>query len=208
MKREHLVRNQEAFGAFRRMLLTLCFFFVCGAVLGFAFCGMAGKENDLLLREYILQYAAACARNEDATASVLSALGAYLRYPLAVFLFGLTAAGALLVPAVLLLQGFGLTFSAACFVSALGRRGLLLALAAFGVRAILVLPVTLLLSMDSFRSSLCMLRGGKKKSEKKPGVHTGRYVRFLVCLILLLLGTAAELLVIPQLLRLALAGLS
>ena len=75
------------------------------------------------------------------------------------------------------------------------------------MRATFVLPVTLLLSMDSFRRSLCMLRGDKKKSEKKSGAITGRCVRLLLCLLLLLLGTAAELLVIPQLLQLALAGL-
>ena len=207
MKRRNLVRNQESFGAFRRMLLTLCFFFVCGAAFGFAFCGIAGENDALLLREYIMQYAAACAQREDVAASVVSVLGVYMRYPAAVFCFGLTTAGVLLVPLAILLQGFGVAFSLACFVMALGRGGLLLALIAFGLRAMLVLPVTLLLSMDSLQSSLRMLQNGKKTSGTKHRPDNRCYVRLLLCLLLLLIGSAAELLILPGLLKLALAGL-
>ena len=117
MKSKHLARDQEAFGAFRRLLLTLCFFFACGAVLGVVACGMTSTQDALLLREYIVQYEAACAEDTDVAASVLSVLSVYLRYPLAAFCFGLVAAGALLLPVMLVLQGFSAAFSVMCFVT-------------------------------------------------------------------------------------------
>ena len=154
-----------------------------------------------------MQYAAACSRREDVAASVFSVLGVYMRYPAAVFCFGLSAAGILLVPLAILLQGFGVAFSLACFVMALGSNGLLLALIAFGLRAMLVLPVTLFLSMDSLRSSLRILQNGKKVSGTKHHLDNGSYARLFLCLLLLLIGSAAELLIIPGLLKLVLARL-
>ena len=208
MKIDHLVRPSKESGAFRTTLLTLCFFFVAGAVLGCVVHGFVGGDDDLMLREYILQYAQVCAAQEDQAASVLSVLGVYFRYPLAVFALGFMAGGIFLIPLVFAAQGFAVSFSVFCFISALGRHGLTLALVSFGLRYLIVLPITLLLAVCSIGAAL-RRRGGKKKvSTKNKGLYgPDHYVRFAVCALVLLIGVVAELVWVPKLFQLALAGI-
>ena len=208
MKRKGLARNQEPFVAFRKLLLTLCFFFLCGAALGYFFYDIAGRENASLLKEYILQYADICATDEDSAASVLSVLAVYLRYPLVILASGASAAGIVVIPLIMVLQGFGLSFSAICFAAALGSKGILVALTAFGFRTLLILPVTLLLSLDALPRAIQLRFGHKGSADKASAKHrSSRYVKLFSCLLLLLVGITAELFVIPNLLRLALTGL-
>jgi hypothetical protein len=189
-------------------LLTLCFFFLCGAALGYFFYDIAGRENASLLKEYILQYADVCASGEDPTASVLSVLAVYLRYPLVILASGASAAGIVVIPLIMVLQGFGLSFSAICFAAALGSEGLWVALAAFGFRMLLILPATLLLSLDAFPRAIQLLSGRRESADKVSTKNrSSRYAKLLSCLLLLLAGITAELFVIPNLLRLALTGL-
>lgn len=208
MKIGHLVRPPKEWGVFRTTLLTLCFFFVLGAVLGCAVHGFVNSGDDALLREYILQYAQVYAAQQDQAASLLSVLGVYFRYPLAVFAFGFTVGGVFFIPLFLLVQGFAISFSAFCFASALGRHGLTLALAAFGLRYLIVLPITLLLAVFSIGGALQLRRGRKKGSAKGKGPYgPDHYLRFAVCALVLLAGVIAELVWVPKLFQLALAGM-
>ena len=89
---------------------------------------------------------------------------------------------------VLAAEGFFLSFSAGCFAAALGRSGVLLALAAFGVRCLIVLPCSIY-----------------------PAVLVGernRWRKLAVCGALLLLGMALELTLVPRLVQWALGTLS
>ena len=98
------------------------------------------------------------------------------------------AAGAALILPVLAAEGFFLSFSAGCFAAALGRSGVLLALAAFGVRCLIVLPCSIY-----------------------PAVLVGernRWRKLAVCGALLLLGMALELTLVPRLVQWALGTLS
>ena len=95
---------------------------------------------------YVQSYAQLADGRSQQPVSVLSAAAAYLRYPLLAFLFGLSAAGVALIPLLCAAQGFFLSFSVCCFAAALGRDGVLLALAALGLRCLFVLPCTLCLA--------------------------------------------------------------
>ena len=89
---------------------------------------------------------------------------------------------------VLAAEGFFLSFSAGCFAAALGRSGVLLALAAFGVRCLIVLP--------------CSIYPAMLVGERN------RWRKLAVCGALLLLGMALELTLVPRLVQLALGTLS
>ena len=98
------------------------------------------------------------------------------------------AAGAALILPALAAEGFFLSFSAGCFAAALGRSGVLLALAAFGVRCLIVLP--------------CSIYPAMLVGERD------RWRKLAVCGALLLLGMALELTLVPRLVQWALGALS
>ena len=129
-------------GLWRLALLGLCF---CGGILlGQLAARSVPEASRTELAAYLRQYAAVWGETTDRTASLLRVAGVYLRYPLLVTVLGFCgAAGAALILPVLAVEGFFLSFSAGCFAAALGRSGVLLALAAFGVRCLIVLPCSI-----------------------------------------------------------------
>ena len=210
MKRSRSIRIPSNVGLFRVKLLTLCFFFVIGIAAGWAAQHAVRQSDDVMLREYILQYAQYTSANADITASVISVLFAYFRYPIAIFAAGFTAASLFLVPLLVTLQAFSAAFSVACFVSSLGNNGLTLALAAFAVRYLILLPITLLSAISAMCRPTTRVRSQKKPQEHRrdgQSVSTNCFC-MLICAAVLLLGAAIELLIVPQLLELALAGIT
>lgn len=206
MKIHRLVMAPKESGAIRGKLLTVCFFFVVGAVLGFVLHGMVTPTDDSGLREYVLQYAGLAAQQEDTPASLLSAALTYFRYPLLLMLLGQITAGLALIPVLCIFQGCSLAFSVACFASALGRGGVLLALAAFGMRYLVLLPCTFLLAADYLNGAQRHLTARTGKRAKKDKTYISRhYGRLALCFCLLLLGVIAELTIVPILFRLILS---
>ena len=152
-------------GLWRLALLGLCF---CGGILlGQLAARSVPEASRTELAAYLRQYAAVWGETTDRTASLLRVAGVYLRYPL---------------------EGFFLSFSAGCFAAALGRSGVLLALAAFGVRCLIVLP--------------CSIYPAMLVGERD------RWRKLAVCGALLLLGMALELTLVPRLVQWALGTLS
>ena len=160
-----------------------------GAVLGQLAARSVPEASRTELAAYLRQYAAVWGETTDRTASLLRVAGVYLRYPLLVTVLGFCgAAGAALILPVLAAEGFFLSFSAGCFAAALGRSGVLLALAAFGVRCLIVLP--------------CSIYPAMLVGERN------RWRKLAVCGALLLLGMALELTLVPRLVQWALGTLS
>ena len=210
MKIDRLVRPQKELGVHRARLLMVCFFFLLGALLSRALRGLVGQDEDLLLRDYLLQYAHLIAEGGELTASILTVIWAYFRYPLLLFLAGFTAAGIVLIPLLWVLQGCSLAFSVACFTSAMGRSGVLLALVTFGVRSLFVLPCGLLLSLWSLDGAL---RRFRERGQRQPGKRrdlsgSQHCLRCAVCFAVILIGVIVELSLVPELLQLVLTGIS
>lgn len=195
--------HNDAAGS-RVKLLMLCFFFSLGAVIAYLLRGLVSESDDVMLQRYIHAYTQSVAENPDSMPGIFSVVDAYFRYPLAVYLLGFSTAGIMLVPTLLMLQGLSLTFSILCFSSALGRGGLLLALAAFGIRSAFVLPITILLAGRSVNQAAKLIRPQKRGKEKLP--RSGQKLSDLTyCVTILLAGVAVELLIVPKLLQSALA---
>lgn len=200
MKIGRLIQNQKPYGILRAGLLLLCTFFLLGLILGGAVHGAITPQDDQQMREYLLHYAQVAEQSPDLTASALSVLGTYLRYPLVTFILGFSALGVLLVPILCLTQAFFLAFSVQCFASALGRSGVLLALGSMGIRCLITVPCTLFLSLWSIKSAIGLAQNRKGKAGRRESVYdSAYYARLFICLLILIAGVLLELFFVPRL---------
>ena len=205
MKNDRLVQKPETNGAFRARLLMVCFLFALGAVLGALGHGVVTVRDDQQLRAYVLQFAQVSAGADDRVASAFSVLAVYYRYALLTVICGFLTGGLLLIPLLCMMQGFSLSFSVCCFASAMGRSGVMLALAAFGVRCLIALPCTFYLAAQAMARSYDKLQTVKQK--EKPRITSDAWP-ILKCFLILLFGVVTELTVVPRLLQMALSGIS
>lgn len=179
-------------------LLTLCAFFAAGIIAGqLAQTAAASSE----LAAYLHRYAGWLAQDGAATVSFWQVAVSYLREPLAVLLFGFCTFGAAVIPLVCAWQGFTLSFAVACLAASFGSRGILLALAALGVRCVILLPCTLVLARWAFDRALCRLRG-------EAPTWTGQWWLLPGCFIFLTLGAVLETTAVPRWFILVFSGIS
>ena len=187
-----LRRTWQKLCAMRGFLLYfLCFFFLCGV-----FWGQMLQRHiapDAELRSYLSSYLLLIGEEEEKTADVLRLLAAYFRYPLFVLLAGLSMAGTVLIPVILGAQGFFLSFSLACFASALGRNGIWLGAAAFGFRCLVAVPCTLYLAV------WVMERHGKCGRRERRDVRSRSWRELVLCMLLLLFCAVLDHLLMPRL---------
>ncbi len=97
-------------------------------------------------------------------------------------------------------QGVFLSFAVQCFAAALGKQGVVLALAALGLRCLFTIPCLLTIAADSFA---CAWRRAERQ---KPEVRDRRSV--IICVFVLLTGTVAECALVPRLFAWLMPGLT
>ena len=174
--------------------------FLLGAALGHLFGGLVNEAQHRELSDYVLSYARSS--YDPRSVPLANVFFSYFRAPVAFFLLGLAACGTWLIPFFMVGQGFLLAYSIHCFGLALGRSGILLAFAAFGIRCLFVLPCVFFLATRSWAAS-SRLRGGKKTESSGDGKNSF-YVLFL-CGVALLIGCIVEISLVPRLLSLILS---
>lgn len=179
-------------------LLTLCAFFAAGILSGQLLQHVVPGGD---LADYLRHYAGLIAQGGTIQTSLPRIAAAYLREPLVIIVLGFCTFGAVAIPLVCVWQGFTLSFAVACFAGSLGYDGLLLALAAFGVRSVIVLPCTLLIAQWAFDKALHRLRSDTAAHSALPG----QYRRLTVCLTMLLVGAVLEMTLVPKLFALVLS---
>lgn len=160
-----------------RGLFILCGCFALGMLLAYPIQRRVGAEALTQLGTYVQGYARLAEDRVQQPASVLSAAAAYLRYPLLALLCGLSGAGVVLIPLLCGVQGFFLSFSVCCFAASLGREGVLLALAALGLRCLFVLPCMLYLSGAGFPAPV-----GRWSEDRRPRPRSTGGCCCFVCL--------------------------
>ena len=160
-------------------LLTLCICFLIGMLAAWPVHRRIGSEALAQLGAYVQSYAQLAEGRVQQPSSVLSTAAAYLRCPLLAFLCGLSAAGAVLIPALCMVQGFCLSFSVCCFTAAFGGAGALLSMAVFGIRSLASVPGFFLLAVPALRSAALRspLPFGRGKRVASAGNDTGRWKR-------------------------------
>ena len=174
-------------------LVMLCAFFAVGIVAGHAAQYMLMGSSNEEISSYLQGYAAVLTQGAADMPSVWRVLAVYLRGPALLFLLGFCTFGAIAIPLVCVFQGFTLAFAVSCFSFTLGEKGPLLALSAFGVRGMAVLPCMLFIAQWAY---------GKASGHPECGsVPSGALRRsMLVCLVVLLLCALLEITVVPRLL--------
>ena len=121
-------------------LLGGCFFL--GSLLG---CLLSARTrgSEAALTAYLNQYLEAARAGAVGAPGVLAALWDVVRYPLACMALSFLPSGRWMIPGVMAVRGFFLSFAVSAFVRCFGRGGLLLAAGAFLPAALGALPCML-----------------------------------------------------------------
>lgn len=175
-------------------LTQLAFLGVCfmaGALGGFFFSGWSGDNPALL--SYLCDYFQSAGQGGSMEPSLWSSIWDLSRWPLAAFLLGATAFGTAGIPILLGARGFLLSFAAATFTRLFGLPGMAASLAAFGVSALMAVPILFVVSADAFRQSLGRLSG------ERPPTWSQRVQGLTPCAGLLVLAVALQQTVMPAL---------
>lgn len=185
-------------------LIFLALFFLGGVFLGQVLAGRVPDATGRELTEYLEGYV-----RLDAGISpqaVFSALVLYYRYPLLAALLGFASIGVALLPVTAAAFGFFLSFSVCCFTAAFGGGGVLLALAVFGLRCAVTLPVFFSLAVPAWGNSAALAMASFGSGRRTAPVTYGRswWLRLAACGGILLAGVCLELFVSPWLLQLTL----
>lgn len=176
-------------GMTRLLVLGLCF--GLGTLAGFCFSGWCGSPE---LQDYLHRYFQAAGQEGGAEPPLWACVWDLARWPLAAFLLGSTTLGVAGVPALMGARGFLLAFSTATFARLFGLPGVAASLTAFGVSALIAVPVLFIVAADAFEQSLGRLAG-----ERPPA--WGQRARTLApCAGLLVLAAALQQTLAPALL--------
>lgn len=180
--------------------LFLGFLFLLGVVLGHVAGGLVREDQQHELADYVLRYTQASSAENGV--SVSGVLFCAFRSPLALYLMGLAACGSWMVPLYVTGQGFFLAYCIHCFSASLGKGGVLLAFAAFGIRCLFIFPCCFFLASRSWGSARQRLRG----SSVRDGAASTRGGAFplIICGIVLLIACIIELSLAPRLFSLIL----
>lgn len=170
-------------------MLSACF--AAGALGGFFFSSWSGDNPDLI--GYLNRYFQVIGQGSGVEPSLWSSIWDLVRWPLAAFLLGSSVFGIAGIPALLAARGFLLAYSTAIFARLFGLPGMAASLTAFGVTALVAVPVLFVVSMDAFRQSLSRLSG-----ERSPAWNQ-RAQALSPCAGLLVLAVALQQTLMPAL---------
>lgn len=163
----------------------LCVFFLIGITLGHSVAFLSVPDKDLADSVQVV------ISGDTNTMSVLTVFGSYFRDPLLAAALGFCSFGAWAIPFLLAVQGFSFAFAVSSLAISLENSAIILAL--FGLRSLLVMICSLLLSHCSFERAI-----GVKNRETKMIARVAA-----MCLLLLLIGVVLEMILVPKLLAFA-----
>ena len=169
-------------------LIFLALFFFAGILLGQVLAGRMPAATGSELRRYLEDYL--LLEGDPAVQTLLSAAVIYFRYPLTAFLLGFSAIGVVLLPVTTAAYGFFLSFAVSCFTASFGAGGVVLALAALGLRCLVALPCYFLLSSASWGTAVGLAAVSFGSGRRTAPVVYGRacWARFGACCLALAAG--------------------
>lgn len=136
-------------------VLAICF--AVGTMGGFFLSVAGGEEPELL--DYLGRYFQSASQGNGITPALGSTIWDLGRWPAIVFLLGLTSLGVVGIPMVVGMRGFLLSYAATTFARLFHLPGVMAALTAFGVTALVSVPILFIVAADAFRQSLSRLPG-------------------------------------------------
>ncbi len=177
-------------------------FFLCGAVVGLLVTTRISGDGAESLMQTLTQYVESLRSSAGAPSSVGQSFLNAFEYHTVVFLAGFTSLGVVVVPVAMAVRGFFLSFSITSFVLVFGWPGLGLALGAFLVQTLILLPCLFILANQSFTSSVLLLRISTGKMPRPPGrlFRPVYYLRFGVMALVMTMVALYEAFLSPLLL--------
>jgi hypothetical protein len=167
-----------------------------GILLGAFLASRCSRDALDALQAYVTAYCG-LPDNSRACGGLGTAL-AFCRVPLLMLAVSFCGLGIVAVPLLAAWEGMSLSYAAVSFSAAMGKPGVLLALAAFGVRGAVLLPCMLFTGGTAWRLAY---------ERKGLAALSGRDLRgILICFAALTLGVILECSLAPRLMTLALAG--
>lgn len=163
-----------------------------GVFSGFLFSDWSGSTPELF--DCLYPYFQKVGTGSGAEPLLWSSIWDLTRWPLAAFLLGSTALGVFGIPILLGIRGFLLSYAAATLARLFGLPGLIASFAAFGVTALVAVPVLFVVSVDAFCQSLSRLSG------ERPLAWSQRTQALSPCTGLLVLAIALQQTLMPALL--------
>jgi len=170
--------------------------FICGGIIGITAAGFTGGAG---ISDYLTEFLVLTGGTPVRLSGFFSTLFNDSIYHLAVIFLGFSAFGVFLVPALAAVRGFFLCFSISAIVRHFGGDGVLLALAIFGAGALMSVPCLFVLSVQSFSSSLYVLKSVTAKGGTTQPYRGGYFRRVAICAAVLMISALIDTLFIPRL---------
>ena len=188
-------------------LFLLALFFFGGVLFGQVLAGRVPDETGMELQQYLEDYIRL--GGEPSARTAISAAVQYFRYPLLAFALGFASIGVVLLPLSAAVFGFFLSFAVCCFTAAFGPDGVLLALAAMGLRCLVTVPCYFYVALAALDTAvgLAVVSFGSGRRTAPVVYGLAYWKRLGVCCVALAVGVCGELTLTPALLRLALERL-
>jgi hypothetical protein len=174
-------------------------FFLVGALGGAISANYISDFSGSLLKNYFL--------SPDGGVFVSGGLGKSLfdtfLYPTIAVFFGFAAFGFILLPPLLGLKGFVLTFVAASIIKVFGGKGFLVSLSLFGLTSLISFPCLLILSVQAFTASYNLTGALLKRRIIRVIYGKAYFLRCLLCFAALILSAFIDAYLAPLLASLA-----
>lgn len=187
------------------VLLIISASFLLGGVSGCVLADLVGGNGSDVLGSYLEGYLSAVCSGGAAQPGLFTVLWEIVRWPLLVFVLGITPFGLLGIPILFLVRGFLLSFAIASFFRALGSVGLILAFVVLGLSGLLCLPVLFVLGVQSFLAAAALTGRLLGESKRRPLLERATLARCGFCAAALCVCGFIEYSVVPVLLE-SLAG--
>lgn len=182
---------------YRIILSIVSFVFLLGITAGALLAYRLGPDS--ALDTYLQGYADLLRQGEAVGTPVWRAFMDAFLFPALVFLSGLTLLGTALIPLLLLVKGFILSFSVTAFVSVFGLNGLWLALGEMGLQCILGVPCLIVLSVYGAHMALRLLAMVRGKTVSGVMFPRPLLIRVGICAVLLTACALADTYLTPLL---------
>ena len=182
------------------VLLMLAGCFLLGAVAGHSAAAQDAIRQNQELQTYLQAFQVLLQEGKIEHVSLGYALISYCKYPALFFFLGFFSAGILLIPALMVYQGFSISFAVSAILYTAGDHGLLLALALLGAQCLVVFPCCFFLAGSSMSRSA---HRAAKRHGKRTDSAFSKYtlLRIAFCAALPLAAAVLEHLYLAQWLR-------
>jgi len=174
-------------------------FFLVGALAGAISANYISDFSGALLRNYFLSPEGGVFTSGGFGKSLFDTF----LYPIIAIFFGFAAFGFILLPPLLGLKGFVLTFVAASIIKVFGGKGFWVSLSLFGLTSLISLPCLLILSVQAFTASYALTGALLKRRTLRAIYGRAYFLRCLLCSAALVLSAFIDSYLAPLLVSLA-----